>query len=239
MLLCWLLGQGMIITGLQYLFKVLPLGVECILGKHLKVTDSLVIERESNRMATQKRWYDVDQKLSKVVHAMEFMNEESQQRFAGKLLELSQEFLRDLGGTDYIETLDAQKREGISKSRAKKRWYDRYESLHTAFNNLYALDNDSRRFIATQLVTPIQIVEGYEKHCKREGKEPDIRVIEEVLRSAFTQGQERTRRLYSLYLNEFKDELDSHNRQQRKKLETQEEPGLWTLLLQSLHSVLI
>ncbi len=191
-------------------------------------------------MAVQKRWYDTDQRLSVVVHTMEAMNVESQQRFANKLLELSEELLHELGGQEYIQTLDERKVEGLSKSQAKKRWYDAYETLHRAFNNLYTLDGDSRRYIATQLVIPIQIVEGYEKHCKRERKEPDARVVEEILRSCFTQGQERTKRLYSLYLNDFSRELEAHKQQQKAKQQQfgNEGDGLWSQLLGNLQKAL-
>ncbi|MCE3234519.1 MAG: hypothetical protein K0Q50_699 [Vampirovibrio sp.] len=152
---------------------------------------------------TYRRWYDTDPKLSAVVHAMESLNRDTQIYFADKLYELSEGLLTQRGGDDYLAGLDARKKEGLTKARSKHRWYDQNESLHRAFNNLYALPGGDRRDIAIQLETPIQIVEGYEKHCARHGSNPEMRVIEEILRSSFMEGRERARKLYSLYLYDY------------------------------------
>lgn len=183
---------------------------------------------------TFKRWYDADVRLSAVVRTMECMNESSQRQFAEKLLELSQELLAQQGG-EYLSTLDNAKQEGLKKSQAKKRWYDQYESLHRAFNNLYALDGFSRRNVADKLSTPIEIVQGYELHCEQTDKTPDVKVVEEVLRSCFKEGPERARRLYALYLPEFNEALQKHQQGRNKKAPAK---GLWVTLLENLQSVL-
>jgi hypothetical protein len=181
-----------------------------------------------------RRWYDSDARLSAVVHTMERLNESSQRQFARKLLELSEELLTEQGGEAYLASLDVRKREGLQKSRAKKRWYDQYETLHKAFNNLYALDSPSRRSIAEKLRLPIEIVKGYEQHCLENHKAPDAKVVEEVLRSCFKEGPERAKRLYALYLPEFNAALRTHESQNTQ----QASKGIWETLLEGIQSVL-
>lgn len=185
-----------------------------------------------------KRWYDFDQRLSTVIRAMEFLNQGSQFHFADKLLELSEELMVQRGGTDYLATLDPKKQAGLEKaSQSKARWYDQTDSLHRAFTNLYALPNEDRREIASRMVTPIQIVEGYERHCRKEGKEPDIRVIEEVMRSCFVEGQERARKLYSLYLTDPSEFLAKRPNLAASAPE-ESSRGMWSNLLESIQTVL-
>jgi hypothetical protein len=186
-------------------------------------------------VAAFKRWYDFDQRLSVVVRAMEFMSTNSQCHFADKLLELSEALLVQRGGETYIEMLEPKKKTGLEKADASKgRWYDRQETLHKAFVNLYALPNEDRQEVAARMVTPIQIVEGYERYCRKERKEPDILVIEEVLRSCFVEGQDRARRLYALYLSDPSDFLPKR----QAVWPPDESRGMWSSLLESIQTVL-
>jgi hypothetical protein len=186
---------------------------------------------------TYRRWYDADPKVSAVVHAMEDLNRDSQVYLAQKLVDLSETLLAELGGDAYLETLDPQKKEGLNKADSKNRWYDRDERLHRAFKNLYALPNIQRRELATRLASPIQIVEGYEKHCNRQGSKPEMRIVEEILRSCFVEGQERARKLYSVYLYDFS--VSVPQRQQRQEESVEDEPqGIWSLLLRRLQEAM-
>jgi hypothetical protein len=184
---------------------------------------------------TYRRWYDADPKVSAVVHAMEELNRDSQLYLAQKLVELSESLLAELGGDAYLEALDPQKKEGLNKADAKNRWYDRDDRLHTAFKNFYALPNIQRRDVASRLATPIQIVEGYEKHCNRQGSKPELRIVEEILRSSFVEGQERARKLYSVYLHDFS--ISSPQRPQEEK-GAEEPQGLWSHLLRRLQAAM-
>lgn len=184
-----------------------------------------------------RRWYDADPRLSTVVHTMEGMGETIQRQFAAKLLELSEEWMHIQGGNEYLSALDTKKQDGLQKSNAKKRWYDQYESLHKAFNNLYALDDLSRRNIAEKLSLPIEIVKGYEQHCQDMDKSPEIKVVEEILRSCFREGAERSRRLYAVYLPEFNEALRRHEQKRQSKKEA-EAKGVWETLLESIQSAL-
>lgn len=179
---------------------------------------------------TYRRWYDTDPRLSAVVHAMEFMNRDTQSYFGEKLRELSESLLVQRGGDDYLAGLDAKKKEGLNKSGSKHRWYDRSESLHRAFNYLYALPGGDRRDIAVRLETPIQIVEGYERHCQRQGIKPEMRIIEEILRSSFMEGRERTRKLYSLYLYDYESAMPP--------MHPEAPEGLWSQLLKRVQEAL-
>lgn len=176
-----------------------------------------------------RRWYDNDPKLSSVVHAMEFLNKDSQAYFAEKLLELSQSLMARQGGVAYLETLDERKKNAMGKARDKKRWYDWDDRMHLAFNNLYALPAIDRREVALKLATPIQIVEGYEKHCNSQGRKIEACIVEEILRSSFVEGQERTRKLYSLYLSDFV---------QPATTQAKDSGGLWGNLLKKLQETL-
>lgn len=171
-----------------------------------------------------------------MVRAMESMNIESQMRFADKMLELSEALLQACGGQDYIISLDPKRREGLDKSKARNRWYDRYESLHQAFNNLYALSSGDRRTLAMQLHTPIQIVEAYERYCKQADQSPDQRVVEEILRTSLREGPERARRLYAIYLSDFSEEIARLGRSSTESTWT--EDNFWSLVLRSLQQVL-
>jgi hypothetical protein len=181
-----------------------------------------------------KRWYDCDAKLSTMVRAMEVMNLPSQRYFAQTLLELSEMLLAERGGETYLRALEEGKKAGLEKSKAKNRWYDRYETLHRAFNNLYTLKSEDRREIAIRLSTPISIVAGYERQCRKTGQEPDVKVVEEILRTALSQGHERARRLYSLYLTDFEEELNNSSRRKSGKTESK---GFWTQFLETLQGV--
>jgi hypothetical protein len=150
-----------------------------------------------------QRWYDFDVRLSGVVRSMESMSERNQEYFAKKLLELSEFLLEERGGEAYLSSLHPKKKEGLEKAQSKKRWYDKSESLHRAFNNLYALTTEDRQEVATRMTTPILIVEAYEKQCETMHLEPDVKVVEEILRTCLTEGQERAKRLYALYMNDF------------------------------------
>lgn len=182
-----------------------------------------------------RRWYDADPKLSSVVHAMEFLNRDTQLYFAGKLLELGQSLLSQQGGEAYLNALDERKKDGLSKSQAKNRWYDRHETLHKAFNYLYALPAIDRREIANKLETPIKIVEGYEKHCARQDKVPESSVIEEIMRSSFREGQHRAQKLYSIYLMDFSESQSSQSSKSGKN----EPVGLWGNLLRKFQEALV
>lgn len=188
-----------------------------------------------------RRWYDVDPKLSSVVHAMESLNKDTQLYFAGKVLELAEVLLGQQGGEAYLETLDERKKEGLNKSQAKNRWYDRHETLHKAFNYLYALPAIDRREIATKMETPIKIVEGYEKHCARQDKAPETSVIEEILRSSFVQGQERAKKLYSIYLMDLSAPrpLQAVKAGHDKKNQKGESTGLWSNLLKRFQEAMV
>jgi hypothetical protein len=179
-----------------------------------------------------QRWYDTDLRLSAVVRSLELLNEQSLEYFAEKLLEISESLLSEHGGADYLESLDPRKKAGLEKAQTnRKRWYDRQENLHKAFNNLYALTPKDRREVASRLTTPILIVEAYERYCRQEEVTPDIRVIEEILRTCLLEGHERAKRLYSLYMNDFSKMLPKSQAE-----ETQE--GFWTGLLKNIQSIL-
>lgn len=188
-----------------------------------------------------RRWYDVDPKLSSVVHAMEFLNKDTQLYFAAKVLELAEALLKQQGGNAYLETLDDRKKDGLNKSQAKNRWYDRHETLHKAFNYLYALPAIDRREIANKLETPIKIVEGYEKHCVRQDKSPETSVIEEILRSSFVEGQERAKKLYSIYLMDLSAPrpLQSVKGGRGNKNQKEESTGLWSNLLKKFQEAIV
>ena len=129
----------------------------------------------------QKRWYDEDKKLSIVVKAMECMDISTQLKFADKLLELSRELVLEKGGEQLLASLDEEKRRALEKARNRRRWYDQIEELHLAFNNMYAMTALGRREMATKFATPIMLVGAYEKHCRKEGCEPVMRIIQEIL----------------------------------------------------------
>jgi hypothetical protein len=182
-----------------------------------------------------RRWYDTDPRLSAVVRTMECMGETIQRQFAEKLLELSEEWMLIQGGNAYLSALDTKKQDGLQKSHAKKRWYDQYETLHKAFNNLYALDEFSRRSIAEKLSLPIEIVKGYEQHCQEMDKKPEMSVIDEVLRTCFKERPERARRLYSVYLPEFNQALRALEQERHAHKAYK---GVWETLLESIQSAL-
>lgn len=188
-----------------------------------------------------RRWYDADPKLSSVVHAMEFLNKDTQLYFAGKVLELAEALLTQQGGEAYLDTLDERKKEGLNKSQAKNRWYDRHETLHKAFNYLYALPAIDRREIANKLETPIKIVEGYERHCTRQDKAPETSVIEEILRSSFVEGQERAKKLYSIYLMDLSAPrpLQSVKASPLKNDTPEVSTGLWSHLLKKFQEAMV
>lgn len=178
-----------------------------------------------------KRWYDNDSKLSNVVRAMERMEPSTQQHFAEKLRDLTEDLVFDHGGEAYLATLEPKVREGLNKAQSKNRWYDRYEDLHQAFNNLYALPPGDRREVASRLETPIEIIRGYERHCKETEQAPDSKVIVEVLRTSLVEGPARAKRLYALYLGNFPSTDAVENPPEEQK-------GLWTRLLESIQSAL-
>ncbi len=186
-----------------------------------------------------RRWYDVDPKLSNVVHAMEFLNPDTQIYFAEKLLELTRALMMAQGGETYLEALDDRKKEGLSKSQAKKRWYDRHETLHQAFNNLYALSAIDRREIAMKLAMPIRIVEGYEKHCARQDNVAEASVIEEILRSSFVEGNQRAQKLYSIYLMDFSGQPGQPPSSTNQAAKSQAPTGLWSHLLKKFQEALV
>lgn len=183
-----------------------------------------------------QRWYDKDPRLSAVVKSMEFMNDATQRRFADKLLTLSEELMAERGGYEYIEKLDPNKKDALGKAQSnKKRWYDQYESLHRAFNNLYALPMEDRREIAARLSTPIDIVAAYERHCTRQRVRPDLNVVEEILRTSLQDGAERARKLYALYTDDFRHELETAN---KRPYGAAADRGMWTALLENLQDML-
>jgi hypothetical protein len=148
---------------------------------------------------------------------------------------VSEGLLSQLGGDAYLSDLDTKKQEGLQKSKAKKRWYDQEELLHQAFNNVYALDNQRRRELAEQMALPIEIVQGYEAHCYLQQKVPDLKVVEEILRSCFQEGSARAKKLYAIYLPEFDAAFKTH---QKSRLKQDAKKGLWTLFLESLQNAI-
>lgn len=166
---------------------------------------------------------------------MERMSERNQQYFAKKLLELSQQLMKERGGEEYMSALHPKKQEGLEKSESRKRWYDNDETLHQAFNNLYALAPDDRREVAARLTTPIMIVEAYEKNCQDEGREPDIEVVDEILTACLTEGQERAKGMYALYMGGFTGGTPYG----RRRTDSQEAaPGFWSHLLKDIQGLL-
>ncbi len=149
-----------------------------------------------------KRWYDIDEQLSIVVHTMEKLTFVSQLTFANTLLDLSERILMEKGRDEYLANLDEERQKGLEKSIDKRRWYDRYPTLHKAFNNLYALRDEDRHEIADILLVPCQIVQLYEQYCERRNRETDPKVIQEILRTSIVEGPNRAKRLYSIYTSE-------------------------------------
>lgn len=186
-------------------------------------------------MVAYRRWYDPDPKLNAVVQALEELSEANQRQISRKLLEVSQELLARAGGEEYLANLDAKKKDGLRKSKSKKRWYDRQEQLYKAFYNIYALDAHSRRDVAEQMGLPIHIVHGYERHCRDTQKTPELSVVEEILRTCFQEGQNRAKKLYALYLPEFNAAFQSH---QKSHLKQEPSKGIWTLLLESIREAI-
>lgn len=181
------------------------------------------------RQTEYKRWYDEDKKLSIVVKAMEAMDITTQLKFADKLLELSRELLRDRGGDkEVLEALEADKKAALEKAQSRRRWYDQYESLHQAFNNLYVLNEQDRGSLANRLVVPVQIVEGYERSCREKGDQPNLEVVDEILRTSLLEGPERANKLYDLYALEA-----SISPQQKSKPK-----GVWSEVIASLQKAL-
>ncbi|HEY9685546.1 MAG TPA: hypothetical protein V6C52_01075 [Coleofasciculaceae cyanobacterium] len=183
-----------------------------------------------------QRWYDFDVRLSGVVRSMESMSERNQEYFAEKLLELSEYLLEERGGEEYLTALHPKKKEGLEKAQSKKRWYDKSESLHRAFNNLYALTTEDRQEVATRMTTPILIVEAYEKQCETMHLEPDVKIVEEILRTCLTEGQERAKRLYALYMNDFS--VFQGKNMAGATPENTMLSGLWSSLLKNIQSYL-
>lgn len=149
---------------------------------------------------SQKRWYDFESQLSKIVRSMELMNDNSQIKFGERLLDLSEQLICERGGANYMESLSLDIKEGLEKANAKNRWYDKHEKLHLAFKNLYSLNNGDRRQIAVLMMTPIKIVKAYETYCKVNGQKPDLNIIDEIMRTCLTSGSQRAENLYQIYL---------------------------------------
>jgi len=176
-----------------------------------------------------KRWYDRDPRLSRVVQAMEHLDTGSRRVFAVKFHNMSNIWLKERGGDNYLRMLDDNRKAGLLKSGNRKRWYDHNEHLHQAFNNLYALPPLDRRELMALLDTPIHIVEGYERYCHQHEQEPDVRMVDKIMRTCMVDGAESAKRMYTVYLTALRPNLP----------ETLPEPkGAWTVLLKTLQEAL-
>jgi hypothetical protein len=86
------------------------------------------------------------------------------------------------------------------------------------------------------MTTPILIVEAYEKQCETMHLEPDVKIVEEILRTCLTEGQERAKRLYALYMNDFS--VFQGKNMAGATPENTMLSGLWSSLLKNIQSYL-
>ncbi len=144
------------------------------------------------------RWYDLDIQLSELVHSLETLTEESQMLFAFLLTFFSDEIVR-IKGRLFFKEMEWDKLVGIYKSKSGRRWYDRQEVLHKAFNKLYSLNEDDKAAIARELFIPSRIVKKYEEHCQGHKRQPDMETVFAIVATSFKEGTDEAQSRYQAF----------------------------------------
>ncbi len=93
------------------------------------------------------RWYDKDQTLSFVMSALENIDEQIRQAVATDLLQLIMQ--KDENQDNLIKTLDQQ------YTGARRRWYDKEDTIHSSVELLKTIDKPERDPILKEVLYTI------------------------------------------------------------------------------------
>lgn len=147
-------------------------------NEHIKPTDG----------STYTRWYDQQQTLSKSVKLLEIFPVEYQEVLGNAIIDLAANHCNAETLMANLRTLGPEKVLNIFKAKGKNRSYDQNETVHKAMNYLYVLPDESRLFIASQVIELTGHLFEYFSICRETGQAPDKETAQS-LSQAFIQGQ--------------------------------------------------
>lgn len=91
------------------------------------------------------RWYDQEEQLSLVVNALEFADDDVKLSIAADLIQMVMA-KRQVDSDDFIDDLNEE------YVPVRKRWYDKFESLHSAMEMLKHMDPKERPEILKEMI---------------------------------------------------------------------------------------
>ena len=115
----------------------------------------------SENMSFEKRWYDKDRKMAKVLEIIKSLNDREQQEFGISLFQLSSMVRKTKSeksqDNDAGISIGKDKVLGLYKSFNKRRWYDRDLSLMSAMNSLSTLPVEECKNITEGILNTINV----------------------------------------------------------------------------------
>ncbi len=105
------------------------------------------------------RWYDKDKNLQALMRVLEALSDEAKLEVTAEILQLLMQSYSP-NTDELIEELDGQ------YVPIRRRWYDKFENLHSAIEILRITDIEDRKEIIEEIFrTIIELLEEY-KHSK-------------------------------------------------------------------------
>jgi hypothetical protein len=147
-----------------------------------------------------KRWYDLDLRLSKLVTAMEQMNDDHCQLFGYLISHLFDEIVNKGNRGEFFRELDWGTIRGIWKSKSRRRWYDQDDVVHKAFNLIYSLADKDKILVGQNLATPAELVAGYELYSAKQNQPLELDTVCEIIETCFRDGDEQAAAKYAYLL---------------------------------------
>ena len=96
-----------------------------------------------------ERWYDKEEDLRLVMHALEFADDDVKLSIAADLIQMVMAN-RDLETTDdFIEEINEE------YVPVRRRWYDQFETVHSAVEMLKHLDSNERASTLKEVISSI------------------------------------------------------------------------------------
>ena len=96
-----------------------------------------------------ERWYDKEEDLRLVMHALEFADDDVKLSIAADLIQMV------LANRDTEEVDDFMDEINEEYIPVRRRWYDKFETVHTAVEMLKHLDADERAATLKEVINSI------------------------------------------------------------------------------------
>ena len=159
--------------------------------------------QNSQNSMFKNRWYDQDTRISVAVQLVTRLPLELQEVLCTGISRLAEKDYQVTKLMSQFKSMGAEKVLAIHKSHQKRRHYDSNAIIHKTINFLYILSDESRYFIANQIIELMQYIQDYLTLCKKYAQPAETEDIENITYTYVDVSPEAARKILKHIEKEF------------------------------------